>query len=373
MIRILAQAFPPAARTSDPNGMLPMHYMAQWGPSETKAIDALLFANQDTNVKDDQGNTPLHYAEEGDYPFRQEMIAALKNGPLSNIPKKKFQHALPPMSQRPTTTTTAHVLSSSPSNLSKLDDSSLSSNFVAPVRVVYNYPGSDATLNTSSSKLQSNSGGNKTVNRLTAQINKLKADLDYQTAEYEENLTNQREDHERKMEELNTKILRSIDDNNNVEKDIESKTEYGEYVQNRISEIEKDIDHFKEQNERIEKELGRNEEELRMEKSKAEAFQMRIRTLSSKMNMMIEDQHRIETSLASIEKGMTEAAERRKEKLRELYDEEVKYSKELTALKKVYGTGGPTILSSLSEQKNMMETCVLVLSECEDKENDPLA
>ena len=85
------------------------------------------------------------------------------------------------------------------------------------------------------------------------------------------------------------------------------------------------------------------------------------------MNVMIEDQVHIQKSLEEIENDAKAQLEKRKAKLQELYDEEIKYSKELASLKQVYGVEGPVILSALQEQKNMMENCVVVLSECEDK------
>ena len=350
--------------------------MAQWGPSETKAIDALLLANQQTNMKDDQGKTPLHYAEEGDYPFRQEMIAALKQGPISNVPKKKFQPSLPPVSKRNLNTSqqTAPIQvtgqQSLSSNVSKLDDASMASNFGAPMKVVYKTQGSDASINSFANNSKSNPpSANKTVNRLTAQINKLKAELDFHSAAYEETLTTQREEHERSVQELNNKILKSIEDNSNVRQDIESKKQYANYVQDRINEVEKNINHFNDQNDRLNKDLARHEEELRMEKSKAETFQMKVKTLSSKMKSMIEDQKFIQNSLGSIENDMKAASDARKKKLKELHDEEMKYSNDLMMHKKVYGPTGPTVLSALHQQKNMMDNCLLVLSECDDKEN----
>ena len=84
---------------------------------------------------------------------------------------------------------------------------------------------------------------------------------------------------------------------------------------------------------------------------------------------MIEDQKFIQNSLGSIENDMKAASDARKKKLKELHDEEMKYSNDLMMHKKVYGPTGPTVLSALHQQKNMMDNCLLVLSECDDKEN----
>ncbi len=335
--------------------MLPIHYMAQWGPSETKSIDVLIVANQQTNVRDDDGRTPLQYAEEGDYPLRQEMIAALRKGPISIMKKP----TVTPTSRRnmyPNPTLPKSVPVVLTTQISKLDDASVVSNL--PTK--FNQYSEPMTPNSS----------NKTINRLQAQINKLKADYEYHAAEYEENLSNQREEHEITLEEFNSKILKTIDDNANVKKDIKAKLEYSNYVQDRIKELDKDVNHFKDQNERLEKELARFEEEQRMEKSKAETVQTKIKTLSSKISMMIEDQTRIEKSLTSIENDMKGAAEKRVLKLQELLEEEMKYTKEAKALTHVYGAGGgPTMLEALNQQRQIMENCALVLSECENKEN----
>ena len=379
VIQSLVQAFPDAANIGDPKGMLPVHYMSQWGPSETKAIDALLLATAQSNVKDDEGNTSLHYAEEGDYPLRHEMIAALRSGPLSNIQMKKFNHSLPPMSRRNLGNASstkkipsAFTTNQSSSNISKLDEPSVAE--TSPQNMLYKEHtyGTNQSVSHTPSVSNPPYSSNKTVNRLSAQVRKLRADLEFSAAECEENLTNQREQHEAQVQDLNTKILKAIDDNSNVRLDIKTKIEYTGYVQNRTSDVEKDITHFTEQNDRLQKDLARNDEDLRLEKSKAEAFQMKIKTLSYKMNSMVEDQAKIQTSLASIEKDLQTASQQRMKKLQELYDDEMKCTNELMALKQVYGVAGPTILQALDQQKNLMENCKHVLSECEDnKENHP--
>jgi len=380
VIRLLVQAFPNCATICDPTGMLPIHYMAQWGPSEPKAIDALLHANPQTNVRDDQGNTPLRYAEEGDYPLRQEMIASLKKGPITNTTKRKPQNSLPPISRRninfnsnpqASTTTAPTGPLSLHSGGGKDDSSSLASNHAAPMQVVYRTPNSDTTVNSFSNNTSARShppSANKTVNKLNAQINKLRAEIEFNAAEYEEKLTEQREEHEMTTSNFDDQIKKSMNDNDEIRGEIRSKTEYGRYVEDRIGEVEKDINHYYDDNDRVEKELARYKEELRMEKAKAETFRMKINTLSSKMKIMIEDQNRIEKNLVNIEDDMKNASEERKKKLQELYDEEVKYSQELMTHKQVYGAGGPTVLSALSQQKILMENCSVVLSECDDAE-----
>jgi hypothetical protein len=79
VIRLLLVNFPEASTLADPRGMLPIHYLACWGPSSVAVVDMLLVAHSDVvNVRDEEGNTPLDLAKEGDYPERDAVMAALK-------------------------------------------------------------------------------------------------------------------------------------------------------------------------------------------------------------------------------------------------------------------------------------------------------
>jgi hypothetical protein len=79
VIRMLLMSFPDAAKLTDPRGMLPVHYLACWGPSSISVVDMVLVANRDVaTAKDEDGNTPLDLANEGEYPESDAVVAALK-------------------------------------------------------------------------------------------------------------------------------------------------------------------------------------------------------------------------------------------------------------------------------------------------------
>mmetsp|Transcript_62921 Transcript_62921/g.153194 ORF Transcript_62921/g.153194 Transcript_62921/m.153194 type:complete len:435 (+) Transcript_62921:210-1514(+) len=79
VIRLLLMSFPEAAKIKDPRGMLPIHYIACWGPSSISVVDMVLVANRDVaDVKDEDGNTAIDLAREGEYPERDAVVAALK-------------------------------------------------------------------------------------------------------------------------------------------------------------------------------------------------------------------------------------------------------------------------------------------------------
>jgi hypothetical protein len=78
VIRLLLMTYPDAAKMKDPRGMLPIHYIACWGPSSISVVDMILVANRYVGEsQDEDGNTPLDLAKDGDYPERNAVVAAL--------------------------------------------------------------------------------------------------------------------------------------------------------------------------------------------------------------------------------------------------------------------------------------------------------
>jgi len=58
--------------------MLPIHYLAKWGPSSPGVVDMLLLNHGAVaDIRDNEGLTPMEMAEEGDYPERDEVIEAI--------------------------------------------------------------------------------------------------------------------------------------------------------------------------------------------------------------------------------------------------------------------------------------------------------
>lgn len=90
VIRLLLVANSMAARCQDPRGMLPIHYLACWGPSSVSIIDMVLVANRDVSkAKDNDGNTPLDLAMEGDYPEHDAVVAVLKRWLDKSTPRSR--------------------------------------------------------------------------------------------------------------------------------------------------------------------------------------------------------------------------------------------------------------------------------------------
>jgi len=116
VIRLLLVANSMAAKCADPRGMLPIHYLACWGPSSVSIIDMVMVANRDVGkAQDNDGNTPLDLAMEGDYPERNQVVVVLKrwleksstrNG-LMMSSAAAVAPATPPRTYTPTKMTTA--------------------------------------------------------------------------------------------------------------------------------------------------------------------------------------------------------------------------------------------------------------------------
>ena len=79
VVRILLEQNPKATMTAGPSSMLPIHFLARWGPSSLGVVDMLLLANPNVLIAkaEDEGLTPLDMAREGEYPERDEVMDAL--------------------------------------------------------------------------------------------------------------------------------------------------------------------------------------------------------------------------------------------------------------------------------------------------------
>lgn len=86
VIRALLMAFPDAAKLKDPRGMLPIHYIACWGPSSISVVDMILVANRNIgDCTDEDGNTPMDLAKDGDYTENNAVVAALRRWSTAGV------------------------------------------------------------------------------------------------------------------------------------------------------------------------------------------------------------------------------------------------------------------------------------------------
>lgn len=87
VINTLISGYPSGTSTADSlMGMLPLHYLCDYGPSSISIIDRLLSANPDAiNFKDFSGKTPLDLARVAGYDGREEVIKSLRHGTENSL------------------------------------------------------------------------------------------------------------------------------------------------------------------------------------------------------------------------------------------------------------------------------------------------
>jgi len=355
VIRVLLDAFPSAATTSDPEGKLPLHWIAISGPFDPSAIEPLVYGSKKLyNIVDDDGWTPLAYALEGDYPYRESMVEILKR---HNSPQRRGS---PP--QRTS-------MSSIPSDLSYSQSERLSP-YISSRLSKFSPSGNNFSLNPSARSVNINmtkGSTSKTLSKFKAQIVKLKAEAAFKEAEYEEQIVNNIEEHDDALAELEATIHQELEKMHKAKQILASKEQFVAYKEGRILSCEKDLSHYNEHNDRLQNEIDTLREEFRTTKISMGDYKLRTMSLKMKMNDLANTQMNISQSLDSIEADAKAANEARRQKLQTLFDDELKDAREMTELKRVYGNmnGGPTIKEALLQQKNLMKNCEIVLDECD--------
>ena len=82
MIRLLLSVNPSATKTADPEGKVPLHYAACWGPSSVIVVDMLLLTDASSrDMRASGGLRALDMAKAGDYPGRADVVSSLSQIP----------------------------------------------------------------------------------------------------------------------------------------------------------------------------------------------------------------------------------------------------------------------------------------------------
>lgn len=375
VIRSLINAFPAAATTSDPEGKLPLHWMAISGPFEPGVIDPLVRATKQLcSIVDDEGWTPLEYAREAESPYKDLLVEALQNVNGGSSPMRALSHKFSSTSI-PSDLSYSTGIYRSPTMNKRIPSSF--SKYAASSTILPSPSSASLSGNTSTHSYRSintnmtRGSANKTVAKFNAQIIKLKAEKAFNEAEHEENLMNLGEEHEKTMLELEASINQEIEKNRKAKNDLASKIQFVSLKENRAAACDREISHHEEQIARLQDDLMGRRQEFMTAKLAIDEYKLRINSLQSKMTDMSYSQEKIYQSLESLEADAKRASEARRQKLQTLFDDELKDSREMADLKKVYGKmmGGPTIREALVQQKNLMKNCESVLADCNTRDD----
>lgn len=342
VIRLLLEAHPKSATTSDPDGKLPLHWMALEGPSEVNAVQILAVATKKlVDIMDDDGYTPLDYAQSGNYKYRMETISVLSGKNPSS------------------------VKSSSTTNL---DSRTPVFEFSDGLVNVPSTPLNSSARSVVTTATRGEASVNKSITKFKKQIVKLKAEIAFHQAEFEEKIVSQREEHEEAVENLESDIDNTEDEIKKIKIDTKSKLQYIESNEKRIVSSTKEIDHFNELNIKLQRELSSAQDDFKLENSKVEGIQMRIKSLTSMMTSLIENQENISRSLRALEDDAKKASEARRSMLTDLINQDLMDLKKSSDVYRVYEYG-PSIHDALIEQKNLMANCSEVLKEIDFKDD----
>lgn len=93
VLNLLIDYCKPVLHLMDPRGMLPLHYMACWGPHETANIDKLM-TKKSIVAKDHDGNMAVDLARMATYSERDEVVRRLLKFAKEQPQTKKFSNRI---------------------------------------------------------------------------------------------------------------------------------------------------------------------------------------------------------------------------------------------------------------------------------------
>ena len=193
------------------------------------------------NIVDDEGWTPLAYAQGGDYPYKEIMVEILT------------RHSSP---QRRSSPPKRMSLSSIPSDLSYAQSkhrlspyrsSGLSCLSPSTSSAYFSLYQSSRSANITTTK----GSTNKTLSKFKAQVVKLKAEAAFREAEYEEKIASNIEEHDDALAELEATINQELEKMHKAKQSIASKEQFIAYKEGRVVTYEKDSSHYNEHNDRL--------------------------------------------------------------------------------------------------------------------------
>ena len=350
VVRMLLMSFPDAARLSDPRGMLPIHYLACWGPSSISVIDMVLVANRDVaKAMDEDGNTPLDLAIEGDYPESTAVVSALKRW-LENSGSSTASRKVPVKSPRP-------VLKTVPSEEKKEQEvlrSAPSPKYAAGILTPKSANRLRQELEETKSAIQQNE------QNYEGKLKSQGADFAKQIAAMEKRLNELEEEAEqgnRKIAKLEGELQdreRELHDKDGAleekERELETKDAALTRYQRLAAERDEELERANEERDGLRQTLADLTDAHDTYKMKSEMLGDRLGSLSVSMYSMLEQQNFVLESMNAREEQWASLSDLRREKMREL-----------VALEEKETTEGFELKQCLNKQTKEMEAIQAVI------------
>jgi len=325
VIRQLLVSCPEAARLADPRGMLPLHYLACWGPSSVSLIDMMLVSNREVALaRDDEGNTPLDLAMDGDYNEKDEVIEVLRRWlgedslfDMESHDSSKRSRSMSQSSKAVSARTVNSVLLQEEQE-EKRDDSSYASSVQASAAVESQSRRSRGIRKSNASTSRHSVASTHSLTSSQAKMMKatelekdVKMQLARQKEQYEVQLARQKEEYEARLAEQRKELdsaLEQIKTLTTTERD--------------LSETKGELQVSNEERDGLRSTLGDLMEQHESYKKKDGMMNDRLGSLSAGLQSMLEQQAMLQKSMQLRNESVAKCYETRKKLLQELNDME---------------------------------------------------
>lgn len=318
VIRMLLMNFPDAAKLRDPRGMLPIHYLACWGPSSISVVDMVLVANRDVaNARDEDGNTPLNLAMEGEYSERDAVVAALKRW-LDNGSAKRAAGTPPAAAvTAPTPAPAKKIIQVETSSDEKKED--------------------DAN---SIPSMSLNAASAHTIGRLRQELSSLRQAQKQSDDIWEGKMHAQNQGHrtriaelEKKVKMLEVEVSGGVNQVRQLEIQLQRKDEDLQKAMETIKMKDAVIENAYDERDGLRQTLADLTEQHDRFKKKSEILGDRLGSLNASLYTMMEQQHVVLGAMRAREEQWLALCDLRREKMRELVDLEEQETSEEVELK----------------------------------------
>lgn len=215
----------------------------------------------------------------------------------------------------------------------------------------------DMSLITSPSFSTLSMSTQKSVAKLHAEVNKMKATKDFLIAEAEEKFMTQREAMVVQISEEHHNLERARMDINSVKEELKIKEEFIEDAQRRQEMHDAKLLKVEKENKEIEQMILVHKTEQAHQKEVMANLEAKMETILQSMTLMQDEHERISLSVESMKQRKQAETSRRISLLHAILEKEMELKKEAASISDMFGVKGE-LLNVMNHQSKMMQTTV---------------
>jgi len=168
----------------------------------------------------------------------------------------------------------------------------------------------------------------KTLAKLKAKVNKLRAEAAFNEAEMDEKLLSERAVFDKDVEDLRIKLLESQAEADELRTEILARAEFASYVESRLVIKESEFEKFQQSCDNLQEELEKITTVAEGYKKHCDTLEGRMMAINSSIRTLTEEQDLILSQYHKTHGYLKQASDMRKQKLQELIDKEAKFATE---------------------------------------------